>query len=245
MSSLQSSLLAIGGIVVVGVLAFNWVQERGFRRRTEKAFSRKHDDVLLRESSRATTEDAPIDQYENNAHIPLTQGEPYGEHAERETESTLTVPCCDPEIDDIIELNMPTPISAAVIQDLLHEMKEIGKPVSSVGLNPESNQWEEIALNPTGLYQLLKLAIQLVNRNGPISSVQLSNFRDIVNYFRERNAVRIVGLAELPLVFMELIESAQARETLGRNALAALESQRGATARTVDALVQLMHKDHE
>ncbi len=68
------------------------------------------------------------------------------------------------------------------------------------------------------------------------------NFRDIVNYFRERNAVRVVGVAELPLVFMELIESQEARETLGRNALAALESQRGATARTVDALVQLMGK---
>jgi len=66
------------------------------------------------------------------------------------------------------------------------------------------------------------------------------NFRDIVNYFRERNAVRVVGVAELPLVFMELIENRDWQETLGRNALAALESQRGATAKTVDALVQLM-----
>jgi len=68
------------------------------------------------------------------------------------------------------------------------------------------------------------------------------NFRDIVNYFRERNAVRVVGVAELPLVFMELIENREWQETLGRNALAALESQRGATAKTVDALVQLMDK---
>jgi 3-deoxy-D-manno-octulosonic-acid transferase len=68
------------------------------------------------------------------------------------------------------------------------------------------------------------------------------NFRDIVNYFRDRNAVRVVGLAELPLVFMELIEKPEERETLGRNALAALESQRGATERTVSALVRLMRK---
>jgi len=68
------------------------------------------------------------------------------------------------------------------------------------------------------------------------------NFRDIVNYFRERNAVRVVGVAELPLVFMELIENREWQETLGRNALAALESQRGATAKTVDVLVQLMDK---
>ncbi|MGA7849896.1 MAG: 3-deoxy-D-manno-octulosonic acid transferase [Terriglobales bacterium] len=66
------------------------------------------------------------------------------------------------------------------------------------------------------------------------------NFRDVVNFFASRNAVRIVGLAELPLVFMELIENRAERETLGRNALAALESQRGATDRTVSALLKLM-----
>ncbi len=66
------------------------------------------------------------------------------------------------------------------------------------------------------------------------------NFRDVVNFFAERNAVRIVGLAELPLVLIELIENSEERTTLGRNALAALESQRGATERTVAALIELM-----
>ncbi|MGB6385358.1 MAG: 3-deoxy-D-manno-octulosonic acid transferase [Terriglobales bacterium] len=66
------------------------------------------------------------------------------------------------------------------------------------------------------------------------------NFRDVVNFFASRNAVRVVGIAELPLVFMDLIENGGERVTLGRNALAALESQRGATARTMSALLQLM-----
>jgi hypothetical protein len=44
----------------------------------------------------------------------------------------------------------------------------------------------------------------------------------------------------MPLVLIELIENSGERITLGRNALAALESQRGATARTVSALLQLM-----
>jgi 3-deoxy-D-manno-octulosonic-acid transferase len=66
------------------------------------------------------------------------------------------------------------------------------------------------------------------------------NFRDVVNFFASRNAVRIVGLSELPLVLIDLIENAAERETLGRNALAALESQRGATGRTVAALLALM-----
>ncbi len=66
------------------------------------------------------------------------------------------------------------------------------------------------------------------------------NFREVVDFFAARNAVRIVGLADLPLVFMELIENNRERATLGRNALAALESQRGATGRTVSALLELM-----
>jgi 3-deoxy-D-manno-octulosonic-acid transferase len=95
------------------------------------------------------------------------------------------------------------------------------------------------SLVPRGGHNILEPALYGVP---VVTGNHYENFRDIVNYFRERNAVRVVGVAELPLVFMELIESRGARETLGRNALAALESQRGATARTVNALLQLMDK---
>ncbi len=95
------------------------------------------------------------------------------------------------------------------------------------------------SLVPRGGHNILEPALYGVP---VVTGNHYENFRDIVNYFRGRNAVRVVGVAELPLVFMELIDSREARETLGRNALAALESQRGATARTVDALVRLMGK---
>jgi hypothetical protein len=39
---------------------------------------------------------------------------------------------------------------------------------------------------------------------------------------------------------MELIENGGERTTLGRNALAALDSQRGATDRTITVLLRLM-----
>jgi 3-deoxy-D-manno-octulosonic-acid transferase len=93
------------------------------------------------------------------------------------------------------------------------------------------------SLVPRGGHNILEPALHGV----PIvTGNHYENFRDVVNFFASRNAVRIVGLAELPLVFMELIESGDERATLGRNALAALESQRGATDRTVSALLQLM-----
>ena len=95
------------------------------------------------------------------------------------------------------------------------------------------------SLVPRGGHNILEPALYGV----PIvTGNHYENFRDIVNFFLSRNAVRVVGLAELPLVFMELIENSEERATLGRNALAALEAQRGATARTIQALVDLMNK---
>jgi 3-deoxy-D-manno-octulosonic-acid transferase len=93
------------------------------------------------------------------------------------------------------------------------------------------------SLVPRGGHNILEPALYGV----PIvTGNHYENFRDVVNFFASRNAVRIVGLAELPLVFIELIENADERAILGWNALAALGSQRGATDRTVKALLQLM-----
>ncbi len=93
------------------------------------------------------------------------------------------------------------------------------------------------SLVPRGGHNILEPALYGV----PIvTGNHYDNFRDIVNFFASRNAVRIVGVAELPLVFMELIENGGERTTLGRNAQAAFESQRGATARTILALLHLM-----
>jgi FtsZ-interacting cell division protein ZipA len=50
MSELQIGLLAIGGLVVAGVLAYNRMQERGVRRDAERAFRSQHADALLQDA---------------------------------------------------------------------------------------------------------------------------------------------------------------------------------------------------
>jgi 3-deoxy-D-manno-octulosonic-acid transferase len=66
------------------------------------------------------------------------------------------------------------------------------------------------------------------------------NFRDIVSLFQSRDAVRIVGPAELPLVLMELLANDAERRALGRRAAETMRMQVGATARTADALMELL-----
>ncbi len=74
------------------------------------------------------------------------------------------------------------------------------------------------------------------------------NFRDIVELFASQDAVKIVGPAELPLVFMELIANDndgenRERIALGRRAAETVREQMGATERTMSELRKLLPGD--
>ncbi len=73
----------------------------------------------------------------------------------------------------------------------------------------------------------------------------MENFRDIMDLFQSRNAVRVVSPAELPLVLMELISDQAERAELGRRAAETLRSQAGATQRTLAALERLLEHSAE
>jgi len=83
------------------------------------------------------------------------------------------------------------------------------------------------------------------------------NFRDIVSLFQSQDAVRIVGVAELPLALMELLANPAERAALGQRAAETLRSQSGtaagtttvattgATQRTLKALENLLSAPRE
>lgn len=67
------------------------------------------------------------------------------------------------------------------------------------------------------------------------------NFRDIIELFRIQNAVRIVDSAHLTQALIDLLDNDNARTALGRRALEALHSQRGATQFTMQQLRGLLN----
>jgi 3-deoxy-D-manno-octulosonic-acid transferase len=69
------------------------------------------------------------------------------------------------------------------------------------------------------------------------------NFRDIVDLFRSKDAVRIVDRADLIRVLTDLLANQAERLALGRRALETLQSQRGATQFTMDQLRSLLKRD--
>src|SRR5205809_1947371 len=71
------------------------------------------------------------------------------------------------------------------------------------------------------------------------------NFRDMVKLFRSRDAVRVAGPAEFPLLLMDLLSNDAERQALGQRAAETLRSQMGATQRTLAALEGLLQPPRE
>jgi 3-deoxy-D-manno-octulosonic-acid transferase len=66
------------------------------------------------------------------------------------------------------------------------------------------------------------------------------NFRDIVDLFRGRDAVRVVAPSDLASAFLDLLANENQRRELGRRAAETLDGQRGATQRTLQKLNELL-----
>ena len=66
------------------------------------------------------------------------------------------------------------------------------------------------------------------------------NFRDIVNVFRDADALRVVTPQSLTATVLQLLEDPHERAALGHRAFEVMRSQRGATGRTVSALLELL-----
>ena len=66
------------------------------------------------------------------------------------------------------------------------------------------------------------------------------NFRDIIGIFRHADALRVVTAESLSKVILELLENDAEREQLGQRALQVMQTQQGATERTVAALLTLL-----
>jgi len=106
-----------------------------------------------------------------------------------------------------------------------------------------------------GLYQFADLAFvggSLVPRGGhnvleaaqfgvPILvGAHTENFRDIIGIFQKADALHVVTPESLTPIVLELLQDDDGRTRLGQRALAVMSSQRGATERTVAALLQLL-----
>lgn len=172
MSDLQLSLAIIGAIVIVGVLLFNWIQQRRYRRSAEKVFEHKHDDVLFggnaaksSQSSQSSQSEHIDSQLEGDALRAASQVfaddtiveavpiEPpqiptlYPEPGATGNVSPQATGSGDSTVDYVVTLQLDAPIAASELAEVLQRKFDFGKPVRWLGqrANVEAHaSWEVI-----------------------------------------------------------------------------------------------------
>jgi FtsZ-interacting cell division protein ZipA len=201
MSDLQIGLAMLGILIVGAVLAFNWWQERKFRRRGEQSFPGGHDDVLLGQSAAPSMAAAGAHQLEESRIEPSMEPrmEPQFEHAPDTVASAFATTAKAggsdvprPEIDYIVELRAGEFIAAVKLARLQQSLPGLTRRIICGGLNYQSKVWE--ALKDDGSYTSVRVALQLVDRTGPVNDEQLRAFGEAIR----TTASEMAAIAELP-----------------------------------------------
>lgn len=197
MSDLQISLLIIGAVVVGAVYLFNWVQERKFRRSFDAAFDAERDDVLLDAPGQVEGRVEPQLPVEPLAVEPPEATAPSQPDTMREAagpQHGMPAAEFDPALDYVAEIEAEGPIPASLVAELLSRVAATGKPYRAAGLDTARGQWQDLVRGGGDHYARLRVALQLVSRNGAVGAAQLALFCDAV----KNCAVRCGGSASCP-----------------------------------------------
>ena len=194
MSELQFNLLIIGVVVVLAVYLYSWWQQRKCARKYKEAFDQTttQEDALLSEEieSAVLIEKRKVEK--PNPPLPaepLLAELPPVEKVTKQAQSIDTKPApvvdsactlLDSATDYIALLTFEAPTDANSLTTLWKKRFDFVKTVFVCGLNETTNTWEKVTAESHSLYSAFKLCLQLADRSGPASEVNLSNFRDLV-----------------------------------------------------------------
>jgi hypothetical protein len=190
MTDLQTSLIVIGGAIVVGVMAFNKWQEHKAKKSVERAFSTGQDDVLMSASSTASLNadrqepifsDAHAQSDHSISHLAaqlqsadVQDGEDSGSasYSSAFLEAVPKELPVDPLVDCIIPLALDAPVRGEKIILPLQNLRHVGsKPVHFIGQR-EDGGWEPIAHG--AVYTALQAGVQLANRSSALNELEYS-----------------------------------------------------------------------
>ena len=207
MSDLHLSLIGFGLVVIVGVVAYNWIQEQKFRKIAQQRFQAPREDVLMANAdptrgpvtiARETLDDVRIEPR-------LSAAQPVAEHAieappvprvsaasPHKSGNELPAPI-DAAIDYVVRLDFAEAMQAEAVRVALGEAN-FGKPVIWCALNA-TGQWEDLGRARDRLeFSTLIGALQLADRAGAVASEDLNRFIQHVQQVAEM----LMAVAQLP-----------------------------------------------
>ena len=206
MSDLQISLIIVGIFIIGCVVFYNWMQQRRCERNTEKAFKNKYEDVLLEteeikevekfEPIRSRVEptivrsDNKLEQKNLNTTTEIVEPDSKPEQKDLNTTTEPAKPAkiySNGVVDYVVSIQLKSPVTVSNLTEILKRKVDFGKPVRLLGQKEIGSYWEEITLKSRSDidYTVLRVCLQLVDRSGPVSEVDLSKFCDMVRNFAE------------------------------------------------------------
>ncbi len=175
MSELQIWLLIAGTVVIVGVVAYNRIQESRFRRRAERAFAPDRGDALL-EPARAPGERIEP-QLQTASHAEAISAP--GRHEPRGLSPPPT-----PVRDDVAAIHYVAEIhdgalQAAGLSSVLEEMGASASRLRFEGVG-EDGDWMPIQPDSEGSFRAIRVLLQLVDRRGAVTAQDLTSLQSAV-----------------------------------------------------------------
>ena len=190
MTDLQMSLIAAGGVFIVGVFTYNKWQEYKAKKSVERAFSSDHDDVLMRSGDEPAVRHEPSFSLDSDAPHAAGGGAaaagsaggaagagadgaaPAMARADGVTPAEQATALVDPLIDCLLPLALETPARGDKLLPVLQTLRMVGnKPVHYIGL-AVSGDWEPI--NHGGVYTRLQGGVQLASRSTALNELEYS-----------------------------------------------------------------------
>ncbi len=192
MSQLQLSLLILGAVVIGGVIAYNWLQERMHRKRAERAFDQPPADVLFdRIDPTASLDAAPADDRaddpigavrddwvdETPAGPPPTAREVPGEI----TRAAPTHESGEPEVDCVVVFEASSAMSGESLRAIVDAFATLARPVRVNGFDERSGQWVALDDSAPGRFTRARAAMQIADRQAMASRAELDAFVALAN----------------------------------------------------------------
>ncbi|KAF0163592.1 MAG: hypothetical protein FD157_2922 [Rhodocyclaceae bacterium] len=203
-SELQIALIGAGAAGVALVWGYNVWQDRQHRKTADRIFKGGQGDALL-DGEEAAAAAAPT------AAIPGEPGEWREPHfgdtadaaepvvdlplAQEEFGPPLSAECADAVADCVLHLAAADPVPAPAVQAMQKAWAaELSKPLHWLARDDAEGSWKQVDAHDTGRYREWAVALQLVDRRGPVSDGELARFFDGVQQVAQQTAATL----ELP-----------------------------------------------
>jgi FtsZ-interacting cell division protein ZipA len=190
MSDLQIGLLIVGAVVIVGVVAYNRIQEFRFRRRAELAFAPDRGDALLEPAHAAGSRIEPQLQPEGGAEL---AGAGRQEPRAIPLGPAPAAPAGADSISYCAQLQAPEQVPPERLHMLVQDLGSLARRVRLEG-QTQAGDWVPLQPGSTAAFARVRVSLQLVDRSGAVTPQDLATFQSAV----ARCAAALSASAEIP-----------------------------------------------